>query len=551
MPSLTRLRKNKNDTSASKIKSTISSNSNIIPSYYTSDSAYQRVPFLPDATPYQYAQIGWTNRVMYWVTDNGKKIWNSGYYYLLSGQWGNDVIAWSPAPCIIKPELDIDDYIVDYILGDACAYFVTKKGYVYAGGGNGQGNLGLNDTTDRQAFTRVPASAAVTFGPGGTEKAVRVYTNNGPGSVANRRTFVLTERGNLYGCGNNANYELGVTGNATQQNQFIRCAPAITDIVEVYPGSYSTAVITRNRDLYTWGNNGNGELGVGDTTTRQTATLSATNVGKFSHAWMYYDARRYAFHVKTNGTVWFTGYNGAPSGGGSHSGLGDNTQRTSWTQVTTNLSGKNVIDVICGGYSADPANHYFNTLFLTREGEVWGTGYNGYGALGDGTTTGRSTPVQLIIPSGFPRTDLIIHGGGYSVDSYIGINKETGRMWSVGAWCLGWTGYGFGDFSNTWPNRSATSHRAHYPARECDAPPVIQDGYAKFVSAISINAEETSGQYPTLFVLCSDGTVWARGHNYYGISGTGYVQQLEPSNAYNYTYADNGSFGWRQVKFII
>lgn len=550
MPPLTRLRKNKNDTSASRIKSTISSNSNAIPAYYTSDSQYQRVAFLPDATPYQYGQIGWTNYVMFWVTDNGKKIFASGLSNTLAGNGGTNTHYWTPSPCMIRPELDIDDYIVDYAMGDAFAYFVTKKGYVYSGGVNTTGNLGLNDTTDRQMFVRVPPSPAVTFGPGGTEKAVRVYPNSQAGSVSNRRTFVLTERGNLYGCGNNANYELGVTGNATQQNQFIRCAPAVTDIVEVYPGSYSTAVITRNRDLYTWGLNSNGELGVGDTTTRQTATLSATNVLKFSNAWNYYDARRYAFHVKTNGTVWFTGFNGAVIGTGSHSGLGDNTQRTSWTQVTTNLSGKNVVDVIVGGYSQD-VNNYTNTLFLTREGEVWGTGYNGYGQLGDGTVTTRNTPVQLIVPSGFPRTDLIIHGGGYSVDFYIGVNKETGRMWSVGAWGYGCMGYGFGDFSNTWPNRVGTSNRGHYPARECDPPPVIQDGYAKFVSGIICNLNGAANNNPTFFVLCSDGTVWARGANYYGPAGTGYVQRREPANNYNYTYSDEASFGWKQVKFTI
>jgi len=550
MPSLTRLRRVLNDTSNSRIKSTIQNNSNIIPSYYKSDSSYQRIAFLPDVKPYQYGQFGWTYYAMYYVTDDGKKIWGSGVYNTLNGAWQQSTHAWSPTPCALKPELDIDDYIIDYVIGEGCAFFVTKKGYVYAGGVNTTGNLGLGDTTDRQFFTRVPASAAVTFGPGGTEKAVRVYCNNQAGSVSNRRTFVLTERGNLYGCGNNANYELGVTGNTTQQNSFIRCAPALTDIVEVYVGSYSTAAITRNRDLYTWGLNGNGELGVGDTTTRQTATLSATNVAKVSHAWNYYDARRYTFHVKTNGTAWFTGYNAATIGSGAHSGLGDNTQRTSWTQITTNLSNKNVVDIVVGGYSQD-VNNYNPTWFLTSDGEVWATGYNGYGQLGDGTTTARTTPVQLIIPTGFPKTDLLIHGGGWSVDVLIGVNKQTGRMWSVGAWCYGSMGYGYGDFSTTWPNRTAIAHRGHYPARECDTPPVIEDGYAKFVSGAFFHLNVTNSQAPTFIVLCSDGTAWARGNNYYGPAGTGYVQRVEPANGYNYTYAEEATFGWRQVKFII
>lgn len=39
---------------------------------------------------------------------------------------------------------------------------------------------------------------------------------------------------------------------------------------------------------------------------------------------------------------------------------------------------------------------YYHTMILKRDGTLWAAGANGYGQLGDGTTTNRSTPVQIM-----------------------------------------------------------------------------------------------------------------------------------------------------------
>jgi YD repeat-containing protein len=51
------------------------------------------------------------------------------------------------------------------------------------------------------------------------------------------------------------------------------------------------------------------------------------------------------------------------------------------------VSGLTGITAIAGGY--------FHTIALKNDGTVWAWGYNGYGQLGDGTTTTRTTPVQV------------------------------------------------------------------------------------------------------------------------------------------------------------
>lgn len=49
---------------------------------------------------------------------------------------------------------------------------------------------------------------------------------------------------------------------------------------------------------------------------------------------------------------------------------------------------KDITRIICG---------YFHTFLIKQDGTVWATGYNGYGQLGLGDTTGRSSFTQVNI----------------------------------------------------------------------------------------------------------------------------------------------------------
>ena len=83
--------------------------------------------------------------------------------------------------------------------------------------------------------------------------------------------------------------------------------------------------------------------------------------------------------LKNDGTLWECGYNEF-----GQLGLGDNTNRTTFTQVTTNVG--DIKQVYCG------FNH---TFILKNDGTLWSCGYNEQGQLGLGDDTNRTTFTQI------------------------------------------------------------------------------------------------------------------------------------------------------------
>ena len=94
--------------------------------------------------------------------------------------------------------------------------------------------------------------------------------------------------------------------------------------------------------LWSWGYNAFGQLGLGNTTQYQFPTLSATGVsavyGTYGNTGQYgYDGNR-LYILKTDGFIYGTGYNG-----NGQLGIGNTTNPiTSWTKITTFTSGQEI-----------------------------------------------------------------------------------------------------------------------------------------------------------------------------------------------------------------
>lgn len=148
-------------------------------------------------------------------------------------------------------------------------------------------------------------------------------------------------------------------------------------------GGQSLALLTDGTVL-AWGFNDCGQLGDGTSTHRSVPgkvpglTEIVALAGGYHHT----------LALRADGTVWSFGLNDCGQ-------LGDgSTERKHSPVQVTGIDSARAIAACGGGSDAEPgeAGH---SVALLADGSVWTWGCNNYGALGDGTSTSRTTPVQV------------------------------------------------------------------------------------------------------------------------------------------------------------
>ena len=281
-------------------------------------------------------------------------------------------------------------------------------------------------------------------------------------------TLILKNDGTLWGCGQNNYGQLGL-GDSSNRTTFTQTTTNVDDIKEIRCGGNHTIILKNDGTLWGCGNNNNGHLGLGDTTNRKTFTQITTNTDNIKEI---YCNRENTFILKNDGTLWGCGYNGY-----GQLGLGDTTNRTTFTQITTNAN--NIKEIYCDGY---------HIIILKNDGTLWCTGYNKDGELGLGDTTNRTTFTQITT-----NTDNIksVYCGTY----HTFILKNDGTLWGCGD-----NEYGqlsLGDKTNRTTFTQITTN------------------------ANDIKEIYCSGNYT--LILENDGTLWGCGDNQYGQLGLGNI----------------------------
>jgi len=265
-------------------------------------------------------------------------------------------------------------------------------------------------------------------------------------------------------------------------------------------------------ELFTWGSNQYGQLGLGDTTSRS----SPTQIGALKTWANITFGNSNAFAVQTDGTLWVWGW-------GQSGVLGDGTSvsKSSPVQVGSltnwvSVNGKNA----AGGVKTD--------------GTLWMWGLGSTGAIGDGTSVSKSSPVQVGALTTWASNTSTTQGSTHAVTT-------DGKLFSWGYGAYGALGTGTGaNYSSPIQVGALTNwaeaHGAYYAsiARKTDgtvwgwgygAYNLLGTGVATVNSPVQIgsatNWATVSATHMTGLGVQTDGTLWGWGRNGYGEIGDG------------------------------
>jgi alpha-tubulin suppressor-like RCC1 family protein len=283
---------------------------------------------------------------------------------------------------------------------------LASTGIAYAWGDNYNGKLGDNTTTNR--------SSPVTVVGG--------ITNWSQLSAGYQHSLGVTSTGITYAWGRGYQGQLGINSIGTRSSP-VTVVGGITTWSQLSAGDH-TLGRTSDGIVYAWGIGANGLLGNNAATNRSSPV---TVVGGIT-TWSQVSASGYLSLGRTSAGIAYAW------GSGSFGKLGDNTTVNKSSPVTVVGGITNWSQVAAGG---------IHGLGLTSSGIAYAWGGNFSGRLGDNTTTSKSSPVTVV--GGITNWTQLSGGGYFSLGlASTGIAYAWGASAYVGA---------LGD--NTTTNRSS------------------------------------------------------------------------------------------------
>src|ERR1700674_5514322 len=303
--------------------------------------------------------------------------WN-GY-----GQLGNGTTTNSSTPVAVS--LPSGSSVTAIAGGGQHSLSLTSSGQVMAWGSGGQGQLGNGTTTDSSTPVQVslPSGTTVTAIAG-----------------AAAYSLALTSSGQVLAWGYNASGQLGNGTTATTGCYCISTPVAVslpsgTTVTAIAAGEFHSLALTSTGKVLAWGQNVNGQLGNGATTNSSTPVAVSLPSGTTITA--IAGGGQHSLALTSSGQVLAWGYN-------LDGELGNGTTTTSSIPVAVSLPSGSILTAIAGGG--------YPSLALTSTGQVLAWGRNGFGQLGNGSTTTSSTPVVV---SSLPAAVAIASGQNHSL----------------------------------------------------------------------------------------------------------------------------------------
>jgi alpha-tubulin suppressor-like RCC1 family protein len=261
-------------------------------------------------------------------------------------------------------------------VGQVHTVVLKNDGTVWVWGDNNAGQLGDGLTYPMFGGAGYPVSSS---------SPVQVSGLTGITAIAagNYHTVALMNNGTVWAWGSNS---YGQLGDGTTTNRFTPVKiSGLTGITAIAAGETHTVALKNDGTVWAWGDNGYGQLGDGTFTSQR---LSPVQVSGLTGITAIAAGGIDTVALKNDGTVW---------------AWGDRVMSP------VQVSGLTGITAIAAGGTETGGTH---AVALKNDGTVWAWGYNDYGQLGDNTTIGKKSPVQV---SGLTNVKAIAAGGYHTV----------------------------------------------------------------------------------------------------------------------------------------
>jgi alpha-tubulin suppressor-like RCC1 family protein/ribosomal protein L27 len=318
--------------------------------------------------------------------------------------------------------------------------------------------LNISSPADNLITTRGTLSVSGTVGAGVTVSIAvdgRSYTPAVVSGTFQQQITLTTPK----------TYSIAVTASSSGKSVTLQRSVTLiasSTIAQIAAGEFHSVLIKTDGSLYSWGDNGFGQLGNG---TRNNLT-SPARVGSDTD-WSYAAAgRNQTLAIKSDGTLWGWGHNNSGQ-------LGDGSTVDKSAPIKIG-SEADWVQVSSGNW---------HTLAVKRDGSLWAWGYNGLGDLGDGSTTSSYAPERIGSSTNWQQ----VSAGGCSTAL-----SSDGALWSWGNNDQGQ----LGDGSN-----------------------IAKTSPARIGSASDWKLVASGGSHA--MALKDDGSLWGWGNNAYGQLGDG------------------------------